>query len=164
MSSFHSNFDEVRLALATLGQAFHMRRRVSASRRLGDEILDLVTAVVEERTRVQKLAPDGTPLPALKPATIRRKLRKGFPPELGVETGMMLDKGEIAGQSHVLDDEVVMRYGLGEDTRDKAEWFQEGRPGIQAERPFYELGDDGERAIDAYIDEVAEQARKDFER
>lgn len=161
--AFRSNFDDLKKSLDELGQAFAVDRMVSNSRRMGDELIDIVARVIEDRTRNRHLEPDGTPMAQLKHSTIKRKLRKGFPPVLGVETGMMLDFSEIRGKTHVKEDSIEMEYGLGIDTEDKAEWFQEGRSGAQEKRPFYELGEEGEKAVDDYIDEVAEAAKQRFE-
>lgn len=157
-----TNYNEVNRALGVLGRTFAMQRRPKGSKRIGEEILELIAATIEERTRVQRVAPDGTPLAELKRSSLLRKLRKGFPPVLGVETGMMLDGGEIQGETEVESDSVSMEYGLGEHERDKAEWFQEGKD-HQVARPFYDLGDDGMERLMDYIDEVAEQAREEFE-
>jgi hypothetical protein len=162
---FRSNFPEVRRALLELGAAFDLRRRAPGRKgRLGEELIDLVAAHIEDRTRTHQLGPDGRPLRPLAPSTLARKRSRGFPPTIGVETGEMLDVGEIRGKTHVDNETVVMQYGLGEPATSKAEWFQEGdssrrRPA----REFYDLGEDGEAKVMEFVDEVAEQARKDFE-
>lgn len=163
-----TNYNEVNRALGVLGRTFAMQRRPKGSKRIGEEILELIAATIYERTAIQKVAPDGHPLAALLESSLKRKLRKHFPPVLGIETGAMLDKGEIQGDTEIEKDSASMEYGLGEWERQKAEWFQEGgdegnkRP-TQAERPFYDLGDDGMERLMDYIDEVAEQAREEFE-
>lgn len=155
---YSSNYSDFAKDLVGLSKTFNMRRHMHGDRVMGDEITDIAAAIIYERTRIHKLDPDLNPLPALKTSSIKRKVRKGFSPVLGVETGEMLEKAQIRGTSHTTDDTVALEYGLNPEAEDKAERFQEGRPGVQPERFFYDLGRDGEKAVWDYIDSVATEA------
>jgi hypothetical protein len=160
---FRSNYREVAAAVSAVPELFNPRRRTGRGKRLGDEVADVVAMTIVERTRQQQLTPDRRVLARLKPATVRRKVRKGAPILIGVESGQMLDLEEVRGKVTIIRDAVAMEYGLGPEMEARAEFFQEGRPGVQESRPFYDLGRDGQRNVEAYVDEVAEDGRKAFE-
>ena len=76
----------------------------------------------------------------------------------------MLTMPEMTGRVFVSADCMTMVYGLDPLMAQRAEYFTEGRPGVQEPRPFYDLGKDGEEAVMRFVDAVAEDAREDFDR
>lgn len=164
MARVTSNLPEIRRSLAELGQILNLRRRPAGSgRRIGEEILDLVALVIEERTIGRQQDPMGRPLSPLRPRTLARKRRLGYPSTIGVEQHKMLDLNEIIGDQVVTDKVAAMTYGHTSDQRAKAEWFQDPSNPNQADRPFYDVGKDGEKLVDAYIeDEVIERRIKEL--
>jgi hypothetical protein len=161
---FKSNFRAVAGAYSLLGDAFNPRSTPpGAARPIGEDLADLVAGVLHERTAVRRLGPAGAPLARLKPATIKRKLRKGYPPVVGTETGAMLAFAELRGEVAVTEAGISMQYGREEFLRARAEYFQEGRAGVQARRDFYALGADGERAVDGFVEDLGEAALRRFE-
>lgn len=162
MASITSNLPEIRRNLNDLGQIMNLRRRPGgAQRRIGDEILDVVAVAIEVRTIKQQLDPSGAPLAPLKPRTIARKIRLGFPLKIGIETHRMLDLDEIRGDQIVTSSTASMTYGHEDEEKQKAEWFQDPSNPNQAPREFYDVGKDGEKLIDNYInDEVIDRQIK----
>jgi hypothetical protein len=153
MASIQSNLFEIRQNLNELGQCMNLRRRPKgSSRRVGDELLDIVAVAIEQRTRQRQQDPSGRTLAKLRPATIARKLRLGYPLTIGVETGEMLDLEQIRGEQVITADSATMTYGLDAETRAKADRFQEGNA-RQAPREFYDVGREGERLVDAYVED-----------
>lgn len=160
---YSSNFPDVAKSLVTLSKTFGMRRPMQGKKTLGEEIASLVATTIYERTAIQKRGPDDEPLAKLKVSTILRKMRRGYAPVLGIETGEMLAKAQMEGHVEVTDDTVSLEYGMTPEAEERAEWFQEGRGTIQEQRFFYDIGDDGKEKLGDYIDGVAEAARAEFE-
>lgn len=163
--SWKSNFNSVEKSLINLGETFNLRRRRNgAQKRIGEEMADVASDVILARTIISQATPDGTPLAELRPSTIKRKIRIGAPLTIGVERWHMLTREEMTARVIVSANSMTMIYGLDPVMAERAEHFQEGRPGVQEARPFYDLGDDGMDAEMNYIDAVAEQAREEFDR
>lgn len=160
MARVTSNLPEIRRTIAELGQIMNFRRRqASSGRRVGEEILDVVALVIDDRTINKQQDPSGKPLARLKPRTLARKRRLGYPSTIGVEEHKMLDLDQISGERVVTDKVASMTYGRTADQRAKAEWFQDPSNPNQAPREFYDVGKDGEKLVDRYIDEEVIQRR-----
>lgn len=164
MARVTSNLPEIRRVLAELGQILNFRRRLAGSgRRIGEEILDVIAVAIEERTIRRQQDPSGRPLARLRPRTVARKVRLGYPLTIGVERHEMLNLDEIRGDQVVTDKVASMTYGHEPSQRAKAEWFQDPSNPNQADRPFYDVGKDGEKLVDSYIeDEVIERRIKEL--
>lgn len=164
MSRVTSNLPEIRRSLFELGQILNFRRRPSGGGpRVGEEILAMIATVIEERTIRRQQDPLGRPLAPLRPSTLTRKRRLGYPSTIGVEEHKMLAFNEIRGDQMVTDKVAAMTYGQGSDQRAKAEWFQDPSNPNQAAREFYDIGKDGEKLVDRYIaDEVIERRIKEL--
>jgi hypothetical protein len=153
MSSIQSNFRDIARNIADLGDTLNLRRRLKgASRRVGDDLLDVTAVAIERRTVVEQRGPDGAPLAPLRPATIARKIAGGFPLTIGIQTYEMLDLDQVRGEQVVTDTTAQMTYGTKDTARAKAEKFQEGGTN-QSPRFFYDLGREGEELIDGYIED-----------
>jgi hypothetical protein len=152
MAAIQSNFSEISSLLDGLADTLRPSRKPAGSlRSIGAEILDITAVAIEARTVTGQMDPGGEPLKKLRPYTIARKIRLGYPLTIGIETHKMLDIAEIRGDQSVSDSEATMDYGLDDETRMKAEMFQEGGP-YQKPREFFDLGSDGEKLIDEYIE------------
>ena len=109
---------------------------------LGEDVADMVAEIVMDRTVNRQAQPDGSPLAPLRPATVERKRRLGYPDTILVETGRMLAQAQLQGDADLSDPhEMRVVYGLDDEARQKAEWAHEGAPN-RARRPFYEIGTD----------------------
>lgn len=108
---------------------------------LADTVRDAIVEVIMGRTALDQKQPDGGDLAPLKPATIARKRRRGYPDTILVETGKMLAQDELRGDLDVDDHDMTITYGKSGDTREKAEWAHEGS-GNRPPRPFFAIGDD----------------------
>jgi hypothetical protein len=152
-----SNRPNVVQGLFALGQAFNLRRRVAGRKRLGDEMIDAATGVIVERTVRRQSDPTGAPLKPLSRRYRLRKMAQGYPGIIAVRTGEMMDPEQVRGRTIVSDHAASMTAGLDDETIRKVAWFQEGaRP-----RPFYDLGKDGETAVDAVCLESREQSLRE---
>ena len=164
MASILSNRVQVVKALLGLSTAFSLRRRpAGGNKRLGDELIDVATAAIEDRTVNRQQDWAGQPLAPLKARTRERKARLGFDPRILIETHEMLDPEQIRGQTHVTEHEATMRAGLDDETRMKVEAAHEGAPN-RRKRPFYDLGPNGEEAVDTLCGEVRDNAVREAER
>ena len=141
----------------------NLRRRISGSKRLGDELLETVAGAIENRTVNRQQQADGSPLPRLKPRTIARKIAKGMDTRILIETHEMLSAQEILGQTTVTANTATMAGGTDDTVKFKIEQAEEGA----ANRPirhFYEAGKDGEQAVDVLIEESLNASVKAAER
>lgn len=156
MASFKSNFEsDIRPALRDLRETWNLKRKPAGSSvSVGESMIDAVALTVEHRTIQEQKQPDLAPLRPLSPRYLASKIRAGYSSRIGVRKYRMLQIGEIKGQTYVGRSVAVMTFGLGEETRREAEFFQERG------RPFYEIGPSEEKAIAAVIDDAAEQQRR----
>jgi phage gpG-like protein len=158
MASISSNGTETLVRLGKVAGALNFRNRTAGgSRRLGEELLDTTATVIKHRTRDQGLSPDGAPLAPLSRAYLAKKFREGHDGRILVRTGEMTDTQELLGETSVGSNAASMTGGLDEETRDKIEWAEEGSPN-RPKRPFYDLGQDGQRAIEGVLDEAIDRA------
>lgn len=155
MASVYDNFPEVRHALKAIAQSWDFRGR-GRWKTLGEDALDVVSQGIYDRTFNAQATPDGGPLSPLRPSTLQKKHRLGYPETIGVESGSMGSHAELQGERQVERRTASMTYGTNEHTRQEAEWFQEGRAGVQAPRPFYDLDDRIEADLDQLFEEVLE--------
>ena len=150
-------------ALFGLSQTFSLRRRLAGGQyRLGDQLVDTAAAAIEARTVGRQQDADGNPLAPLKPSTLRRKAAAGFDLRILIETHKLLEVEQIRGQVHLTENSAIMVAGADEETKQKAEWAAEGAPNRRP-RPFYELGADGEKAVDVLFVETVDHAVRDAE-
>ena len=163
MASLVSNKIQVSKALFGLSQTFSLRRRLAGGQyRLGDKLVDTAAVAIEARTVGRQQDPDGNPLAPLKPSTLRRKAAGGFDLRILIETHEMLDLEQIRGQVALTENSAVMIEGLDAETKQKAEWAAEGAPNRRP-RPHYELGKDGEKAVDVLFVETIDHSVRDAE-
>lgn len=151
MATVRSNLGEIESCLSALARPVDFRKK-----RLGATILDALADRIQQRTVGEQTDPSGRPLAPLKASTLRRKRRKGYPDTIGVETGDMLQQSAVRGRQSVTDTQASMRFGLTEEQEAKATYFQEGKPGRQRARPFYDLDRRDEAALDGMIDGAIE--------
>lgn len=120
-------------------------------------MIDAATGVIVERTVRRQSEPSGAPLKPLSRRYRLRKLAQGYPGIISVRTGEMMDPEQVRGRTVVTDNAASMSAGLDDETIQKVAWFQEGpKP-----RPFYDLGKDGEAAVDTVCLESREQALRE---
>ena len=163
MASILSNRPQVSKALSGLSQTFNLRHPIAGGQRcLGDELVDTAAVAIEARTVGHQQDPDGNPLAPLKESTKRRKARLGFDPRILIETHEMLDLEQIRGEVNLTENSAVMIEGRDAETKQKAEWAADGSPN-RLPRPFYELGADGEKAVDVLLTETVDHAVRDAE-
>ncbi len=155
-----SNRANVVRGLFALGQAFNLRRRVAGRKRLGDEMIDAATGAIVERTVRGQAEPSGAPLRPLSRRYRLRKIAQGYPGIISVRTGEMMDPEQVRGRTVVTDHAASMTAGLDGETAQKVAWFQEGA-GSGKPRPFYDLGKDGEGAVDTVCLEAREQSLRE---
>ena len=163
MASVTSNKTNLFRAVFGLSQAMNLRRRFGAGSRLGDELIDAAAAAIEDRTANRQQGPDGRPLPRLRPRTIARKRARGLDTRILIETHEMLDFAQVRGKTVVTSNVAAMTAGLDTYTQFKVEQAEEGAPN-RPKRHFYDLGRDGEKAVDALLGEVTTRAILDAER
>lgn len=80
--------------------------------------------------------PDGTPWLDLSPDYEEWKSFHYPGQPIGKLHDLMSDPAEVAGDVIVFDDEALVTYGITQQARDEAEWFQKGH-GTQPPRPFW---------------------------
>lgn len=163
MATITSNKPAVAKALFGLSQTFNLRRKPrGGKKRVGDELIDTAAGAIEDRSVNKQLRPGGGHWAPLKESTKERKARLGLDPRINIETHEMLDLEQIRGRTVVTSAVAVMAAGLDEATQAKVEFAEEGGPNRPA-RPFYDLGDDGEKAVDTLCNEIRDQAVIDAE-
>jgi hypothetical protein len=156
MAGIRDNFPEVKAALSAIGESWDFRKR-GLRKTFGQDAVEIVAKGIYERTFVDQLEPDGSPLAPLKPSTIEKKQRLGYPETIGVETGEMGKLTELEGEPVITRRAIRMTYGLDSDTQSKAEWFTEGDHPVQEPRPFYELDEVIEGELDQLFEGVLER-------
>lgn len=155
MAGISSNRPAVARALFGLSQALNLRSRpAGGNRRLGEELVDAAAAAIRERSVTGQKDPDGNPWRRLSPRYLRRKLAEGYPATIGIRTGEMMDPEQVRGRVVVTASTASMTAGLDAETQQKDEWFQDGR----RPRPFYDLGKEGQAAVDLVITEAIDAA------
>lgn len=164
MARVVSNRIQVSKALLGLSSAFSLRRKVAGgNKRLGEELIDTAAAAIEDRSVNRQSDPSGNPWAALSPVTIRRKAAAGHDLRINIETFEMLAFEQIRGGISITEHEATMQAGLDPETRAKVQWAEEGGPNRPA-RPFFDLGRDGEAAVDVLCEEVVTGAIREAER
>lgn len=162
MAGVKSNLMDIEHALHELGCVLDLTRVPRGRRRLADEAVAVVAAGILDRTKNKQVDANGKPLAPLKQRTLARKRKRGFPDTIGVQTGDMLAIKELEGLVAISPKQVTMIYGDNEEDRQKAEWFTEGKEGVQAPRPFYELSKEDEKNLDILFTEAADQGIRDM--
>lgn len=147
-----SNRDQVvaRLRSDVVGIGFH---GVGRDGRLSGDVQKVIAQVIVDRTINRREDASNAPLAPLKPATIARKLRLGFPETILVETGHMLAEEQLLGELAVDENHAIeIAYGKDEYAELKAEWAHIGGPN-RPERTFFAIGNDEQdhAAIDGTI-------------
>lgn len=158
MASQTSNLGVVTRSLNNLTNALNLRRKVPGGNgTIGQDIIDTAALVIEDRSVSRQVDPDGNPWAPLKARTIKRKARLGLDPRINIATHEMLDINQIQGRDTVTADTAVMQAGLTQDAINKTKWAEDGGP-HRKPRPFYDLGPDGEKAVDQVIRHALDQA------
>lgn len=135
-----TNLREFTLDLASIGRSLDL-----LDDDLGRDILHEQALRIQARSLLGQSDPEGRMWALNKEpyASSPRKLGK----PIGVLTGRMLSLPEIEGESIVDHDLAVMQFGASDESRAIAEYFTDGRPVVQAARPFYEMSREDEDAI-----------------
>lgn len=162
MASVSTNLPEIKSALRGLEDILSLSRPYRSGR-LGDEVADLIAVGIQTRTIDEQQGPGGDPLAPLSPRTVARKLRKGFPATIGVETGEMLEIQQVRGMVAIGSGEMVMEAGLSQAVKDKVAFFSEGDPkNNRPARRFYELDEEIEAQLDDLFEEVADERLREL--
>jgi hypothetical protein len=129
-----SNLARVELLLDELADGFSFSTP-GAQASLGRELADIVVDGIADRSIGDQAAPDGSQWPELSPKYLASKVRQGYPATIGVRTGQMLSRVELAGDVSIGASTVTIRYGATAEARQKMEWFSKRRPawGLDAE-------------------------------
>lgn len=151
MAKVTSNRVAVVAGLKGFAGGFSLRGR-GRTKSLGDDLADAIAQQIVDRTVLQQKDPSGRALAPLRPATLERKRRLGYPETIGVETKEMLSFAEVRGDVAVGADRMTMTYGDGDGAKVKGEWFQDPSNPAQAPRPFYGVDDRGNPDLDAAAD------------
>lgn len=130
---------------------------------IGKGALVLLSERIQERCRAEQ-DPSGSAWPENKEWAKTNKLKQGKPVGVlgDVSDESMLAEVNIDGFREITADQASMTYGGNAKAERKAEWFSNGST-VQAEgtersgaknqepRPFYELGEGDEEALDDYF-------------
>lgn len=156
MAKVKSNYQQIAFGISQLAQALNMRRRVRGGRRLGELVVEDIAMSILRRSVNEQVDPQGNPYPDLNPRYLKWKVAHGYSPKKNVMTGRMLSLEEIRGDTVILADQVVMTYGKSDETRQLAEWAEEGqkrgKKGGRPARRFYDLDKQAEDHIDQILD------------
>lgn len=123
MDGADSNLSQIEALLQEIGGAVDYDARGVGSGSFGDDMLDIITDGIYERSHAQK-TPGGATWDKNDP---RYAERKGFRP-VGILTGEMLSYPELTGTREITPTEAQQRYGRSEETRRKAAHFSAKRP------------------------------------
>ncbi len=146
--------------MSDLAQTFNLRRRpYGGKKRLGDELIDTAAAAIVNRTKTRQLDSAGKPLKPLKSKYKAAKVRKGYDPRILVKTGEMLELEQVRGKTVVTANVASMEAGLDGEVKALVEYAHEGSKN-RPKRPFYDLGKDGEAAVDTLANETIDAAIK----
>lgn len=136
---------EIIADLKRLAKMFDLRRD-----NLGSDLLDLAAEDVLE-TMDRQEDPDGLPWIPLSDAYEEWKSLH-FPAQpMAVLFGLMKTREQVRGFRVIGVDRAEMTYGLDDQVRNEAEWFQEGNT-HQPPRPFYALTAQAVARADVMID------------
>jgi hypothetical protein len=135
MAGATSNLPQIEALLSRLVEGFNFSSP-GLERQLGREMADVVVDGIADRSIQEQSDPGGNPWAALNPKYRARKIAKGYPDIIGVRSGNMLSRVELAGRVDVQPGAVTITYGDTQHARDKAGWFSRGRPN-QPPRPFW---------------------------
>lgn len=152
------NWPALSALFAAIPRALDLDRAGPSGAPLGDELLDAAADAIYEQTVVAQQDPDSNPLAPLRPYTLDRKRRLGYPETILVETAKMTAVEQLRGERDVGPASAVAWYGVSDPEVQKAEWAHEGAPG-RAKRPFFGiparalplLGRAVDQAADAYL-------------
>jgi len=159
----NDNLHEIEAALNSLVEAVRFDRP-GRSETLGKGALELVSGRIQDRCRNEQ-APGGGRWAPNKEWAAKNKLKQGKPVGVlgDVSEDSMLAARHIDGKRTVAAERAMMEYGDGSEFAErKAEWFSNGsvvqtagtEPSgakNQASRPFYELDQSDEAALDSYF-------------
>lgn len=107
---------------------------------LGEDLLDL-TADAIRRQMDDELDPDGNRWDELSDEYAEWKARHYPGKPMAVLAGLMKSRPELEGQRHIVQAEARMVYGITDEAKALAEWFQEGNDHGRPARPFYYFDD-----------------------
>jgi hypothetical protein len=71
----------------------------------------------------------------------------------------MKDPAQLLGELQGSDREVIQTYGISDEAKDHAVWFQEGNEPNQPPRPFYDFNDLAAVYLDSLFDSVFDTIR-----
>jgi hypothetical protein len=117
-----SDLGEVLAALDAIPDALAFDGPGNGAPTFGDELLDVYSGHVYERSVGAARAPDGSAWEDNRESTKRRKRTN----TVGVESGEMLSLEEIKGERSIGPDEATQVYGKSRAAKAKAEWFSRG--------------------------------------
>lgn len=120
-------------------------------RNLGRDLLDMAAEEVLECMDRQE-DPDGLPWIPLSDAYAEWK-SSHFPAQpMAVLWGHMKTRDQVRGFRQIEQTRAEMTYGLDNQSRDEAEWFQDPTNPNQPARPFYALSPQAIHRADSLID------------
>lgn len=161
MASIRSNGVAFKKAMIGLGAALKLDRpyrggkgQIFGADKLADQFAAVTATAIAIRTEYQQLDPQGRPLASLKSSTLARKHTLGYPTTIGVETHEMLSMEQLEGTRKVTSNELDIEYGTNDEARRKADEFTTGGHGAYDERPFFDLGTNGEHDIRELVENV----------
>lgn len=121
---------------------------------LGRELCGITTDGIKDTIDAQQ-TPDGAPWAPLSEAYATWKSRK-FPGQpMAVLHHLMIDPAEVEGIIEVNRSEASVLYGVSEQARQEAEWFQEGGPN-QPPREFWGINADALQLVDETLEQTLE--------
>lgn len=167
MAGATSNLPEVEAIFDSLAHCLDFDRPAPRGHTFGDNAFDVIAAGIQQRTLVNQQASDGSPLAANRGDYGVSKRSQGIEVGVGLYPGGqvggdMLEFQQIRGQTTATANEASMTYGLDEETRLKAEYFQDTTRSVQPKRPFYDLDKNIESSLDVLTDETIDAAIRDL--
>lgn len=161
MADVQSNFPEIERVIQAIADSFNFERP-GREQSLGRDALGVVTTSIQDRCR-NETDPEGNRWAPNKEWAQKDPRKRGKPVGILGDSDNMLAPLQIQGEQDVTSTQAEVTYGTDEWNRRKAQWFTNGsrasddgteRSGAdnQEARPFYEIGEAEERALDEFFD------------
>lgn len=150
MGKYGKGLDTIQRDLRKHLDAFDLRRNG-----LGRELCGITTDGVQDTIAAQQ-TPDGDPWAPLSEPYATSKARN-FPGQpMGVLHHLMADPAQVSGIVRVTRNEAAVTYGVSEEAREEAEWFQEGGSN-QPPREFWGINPDAMQLVGETLDQRFDQ-------
>lgn len=123
----------------------------------GERLMNIDVTAIEARCRAE-LDPYGHEWAALSEAYAAWKKKMLGRDQIGILFRRMLAHEELRGSRYISATDALMTYGVTEEARNEAEWFQEGDPARnRPPRPFYDFTASANQTRQAYLDKRFEK-------